>query len=183
MFAGKTAELIMRLEAARDAGRRVAAFKHVLDARYEPQRLVTHDRRVYEAVAVDRVAGLRSGVASSGPLEVIGIDEVHFFGVQHEAVALVELCRSEVAVGREVIAVGLEHDAWGQPFPPIPQLAAVADEVLRLRAPCTVCGAPAAYSQRMVPLGNDQMVGGPAEYEPRCARCFVAIAGDKPLYR
>ena len=76
MFAGKTALLIERLSEARAAGRRVRAFKHSLDTRYDVTRLATHDGRTFEAIpAADADAILRS----RGDAEVID-DEPQAFG-------------------------------------------------------------------------------------------------------
>lgn len=169
MFAGKTARLIERLIEAELAGRLTIAFKHMLDARYVPGELATHDDRRFPATAISDAALIESRV---GAAEVIGIDEAQFFGP-----ALVAVCERLRRDGRHVIAVGIDHDTWGRPFAPLPELTAIADHVEVMHTPCRVCGAPARYSQRMVPVVGGQMVGGPDEYEPRCAKCFVPWSG------
>ena len=57
MFAGKTERLIAFLREAQKAGRRVRAFKHAIDNRYDATHLVTHRNDSFPAVAV-RDAGL-----------------------------------------------------------------------------------------------------------------------------
>lgn len=174
MFAGKTARLIERLEAARQAGRTVRAFKHALDARYDAGHLATHDGRRFDAlVTADADEIVRHGATA----DVVGIDEAQFFGRP-----LVGACVTLRGQGRQVIVVGIDHDAWGQEFVPLPQLKRLADHVEVLCVPCTRCGAPARFSQRMVPVKNADMVGGPAEYEPRCARCFQPLPPPAPRY-
>lgn len=175
MFAGKTARLIARLAAAEAAGRRVVAFKHRLDTRYDARRLMTHDARSFPAVAA---GGAGDVLENAGPAECVGIDEAQFFGRP-----LVGVCRGLVEEGRCVIVAGIDHDAWGQDFPPLPELKAVAHEVELLHVPCTVCGQPARYSQRMVPVVAGQMVGGPGEYEPRCRTHFAPLSPPAPVYR
>jgi len=174
MFAGKTTRLIARLSAAADSGQRVLACKHSLDDRYHPSRLVTHDKRDREAIAVGDPTQLIEFAAN---VDVLGIDEAHFFG--RPLIKIVETIR---ATGCNVVLAGLDNDAWGQPFTPLPELKAVATKVDLLTLPCTSCGSPARYSQRMVPLSDDDMVGGLAEYEPRCPKCFTPIPGPKPVY-
>jgi thymidine kinase/uncharacterized protein with ATP-grasp and redox domains len=174
MFAGKTARLIEHLVTARAAGRRVVACKHLFDQRYDPKFLMTHDGRRFPAVAVASAAEILRRAAHA---EVLGIDEAQFFGK-----SLVRVWWEFRAVGCEVLVAGIDHDAWGQPFPPLPQLVALADEVERMEAPCTVCGRPAPYSQRMVPVVGGQMVGGPAEYQPRCAAHFCPLPAPPPRY-
>lgn len=172
MFAGKTARLIERLAAA--AGERVVACKHVLDSRYDPAHLATHDGRRFPAVAVPDPAAVERQAAEA---TVVGIDEAQFFGR-----ALVAVCTRLRAAGGTVIVAGIHHDAWGQDFPPLPQLMALADEVELLHVPCTVCGRPAEYSQRLTPVPAGDMVGGPGDYEPRCGCCFEPLPGPRPVY-
>jgi len=170
MFAGKTARLIERLSAARASGRR----KHVLDNRYDPARLMTHDGHMFAAIAV---AGAVDVEHRARGADVVGIDEAQFFGR-----GLIRVCRRLTDRGANVIVAGIDHDAWGQPFPPLPALADSCDDVEHLYAPCRICGQPAVFSQRMVPVVDGRMVGGPGEYEPRCGRCFVPLPGPAPTY-
>ena len=174
MFAGKTARLIERLKAARAAGRRVAAFKHPLDTRYDPTHLITHDGGSFDALAVARANDV---LAHAGDADVVGIDEAQFFGRE-----LVAVCQKLRADGKTVIVAGIDHDTWGQPFPPLPQLKALADEVEQRHAPCTVCGQPATFHQRVAPVIDGQLVGGPGEYEPRCPAHFTPLPPPAPVY-
>jgi thymidine kinase len=174
MFAGKTARLIERLRAARAAGQRVLGCKHRLDARYDPAHLRTHDGEWFEAVAVGQAGEILTRAAH---VQVLGIDEGQFFGRP-----LIPVCQELVAVGCTLIVAGIDRDAWGQPFPPLPELAALADEVELMDAPCTVCGRPARFSQRVAPVIDGQMVGGPAEYQPRCPAHFTPLPGPAPVY-
>jgi thymidine kinase len=174
MFVGKTARLIERLRAVRDAGRRVVAFKHTLDVRYARDALATHDGLRFPAsllVNADEIP------PRAGGAEVIGIDEAQFFGRR-----LVAVCEALRARGGQVIVAGIDYDAWGQPFPPLPSLKDIADSVEVMRASCRVCGEPAPFSQRMTPVVDGEMVGGPEDYEPRCARCFVPLPDPAPVY-
>jgi len=169
MFAGKTGRLIERLLAAQARGQQVVAFKHTLDRRYAPGELATHDERHFPATALADPALIESRL---GRAEIIGIDEAQFFGLP-----LVAVCQRLRAAGREIIAAGIDYDTWGRPFSPLPELRAIADDVELMDTPCRVCGSPARFSQRMVPVVDGQMVGGPQEYEPRCAACFVPWSG------
>jgi thymidine kinase len=191
MFSGKTARLIGLLQAAAAAGRRVLAVKHAIDDRYDASHLATHDGRRFPAASArnaaevmrlaagdDAVACREAAVVEPAgrsarriPFDVIGVDEAHFFGDE-----LTDVCRALVRHGRSVIAVGLHHDAWGRPFAPLPALIELADVVTLLQAPCTGCGAPAEYSQRMTPVTDPLMIGGPEAYQARCAGCFVPLA-------
>ena len=63
----------------------------------------------------------------------------------------------------------LDQDYRGRPFGPMPQLLAVADDVLKVPAICTVCGAPATKSYRLDEQRQDQVLVGESDiYEARC---------------
>jgi len=172
MFSGKTERLIARLRDARESGRRVAAFKHRIDDRYDATHLITHRQDRFEA---QRAADAADIERQSRDAEVIGIDEGHFFGAP-----LIAVAERLVAAGRRVIVVGIDNDAWGRPFTPMHQLSAVADEVVLAVTKCTRCGADARYSQRLVPVESNLMVGGAESYEPRCRACFQPLPGPPP---
>jgi len=170
MFSGKSLQLIGRVRQARQAGLKVAAFKHASDDRYGQRRIVTHDGQQIEATPVasaGRIATL------AGDADIIAIDEGQFFDG-----SLVDVCRQMARAGRIVIVAGLDRDSWGLPFGPIPALAEVADQVTRTRAVCARCGQPAEYTQRLVPVADRAMIGGPESYEPRCSRCFQPPPAD-----
>jgi thymidine kinase len=174
MFSGKTGRLIELLESERAAGRRVVACKHQLDARYDATRLATHDGRSFTAVAAGDAGQV---LARAGDADVVGIDEAQFFGR-----ALVAVCQTLTRDGKMVIVAGIDHDTWGQPFPPLPELKALADEVEQKHAPCAVCGQPAEFHQRMVPVVGGDLVGGPNEFEPRCRGHFTPLPPPAPAY-
>lgn len=170
MFAGKTEELIARLRAAMEGGLKTAAFKHAIDERYDPDHIITHTRDKFTAFRVPDGAAIERLI---GDASVIGIDEGHFFGL-----SLVDSVRRLRDRGKRIIIVGLEHDAWGNPFVPMPQLAEIAHSVLSKRIGCTVCGEAAMFTQRMVPVHTPTMVGGVGEYEPRCRAHFQPLEGE-----
>ncbi|MHC4067105.1 MAG: thymidine kinase [Planctomycetota bacterium] len=172
MFSGKTERLIARLRAAQKRGQRVGAFKHQIDDRYDPDHLITHTQDRFPAV---RVPGAAEIVSRGGGMDTVGIDEGHFFG--RPLIATVEQLAGSAS---RVIIVGLEYDAWGRPFLPMADLMERADEVLHMYACCRVCGGQARYTQRMVPLNSNIMVGGADSYEPRCQRCFQPLQGPPP---
>jgi len=165
MFSGKSEELIRRLRRARIARQKVQAFHPALDRRYSESEIVSHDARRIPSTAVADVEDLRR--ALDPDTLVVGIDEVQFLGP-----GLVAFCVELAAAGRRVIVAGLDMDYRGEPFEPVPQLMAVAEEVTKAHAVCVVCGAPASYSQRIVAGDERVMVGAAETYEPRCRAHF-----------
>jgi len=164
MFSGKTEELIRRLRRAQIARQRVAIFKPVIDDRYAPDCLVTHDRTRIPSLPVRHA---RQILDRAGTAQVLGIDEVQFFDR-----SVVAVCQRLANAGKRVIAAGLDTDYRGRAFEPVPELMAVAEYVTKVHAVCVVCGNPASRTQRVIRGGDRILVGGSEVYEPRCRRCF-----------
>ena len=180
MFSGKTEELIRRVKRARLAKQRVLLFKPRIDNRYDDVKVVSHEGLKAEATPVSTSAELLAIVeqvgAGSGRRpddgvehpQVVGIDEAQFF--DDGVVAVAERLAN---AGIRVICAGLDQDFRGQPFGPMPALMSIAEYVTKLHAVCTRCGAAACRSQRLIGMEGQLFVGGAADYEPRCRRCFV----------
>lgn len=168
MFSGKSEELIRRLKRAQIARRRVACFKPDLDVRYHSTAIASHSSQTLEALTVANVEELKAVLMPIVEfVEVIGVDEAQFFDD-----SLVRLSMELVHMGKRVILAGLDTTFAGEPFAPIPELMAIADEVTKLSAVCMQCGAPAIHTQR---LGSSQslvLVGAAGVYEARCRACF-----------
>ena len=170
MFAGKTEELIRLVRRALYAHRSVQVFKPALDTRSDTAEIRSHDGTLYEAHAVSASKEILSEIEAS--TDVIAIEEAQFFDG-----GIVEVCESLSDRGYEVVVTGLDMDFRGRPFGPVPELLAVADEVVKLRAICARCGRDASRSQRLVggepaPASAPTIqVGAEESYEARCRHC------------
>lgn len=167
MFSGKTEELIRRVKRALFARQLVQAFKPRIDDRYDRTRIVSHGSIAIDAVAVSSSESLLKRVRDA--TQVIAVDEAQFFDR-----GIVEAANELADSGRRVILAGLDQDYLGRPFPPMPDLMAIAEDVTKVRAVCTVCGLDASRSQRLQPSGATVLVGGSDSYEARCRGCFRA---------
>ena len=177
MFSGKSEELIRRLTRALIARQRVAVFKPAIDNRYHASEVASHAGRTLEAVAVPDAQAIRAQLSGQGDLlsvapegvDVIGIDEAQFFGPE-----LVPLVLELADAGVRVVLAGLDLDFRAEPFGSVPELLARAESVDKLTAICTVCGAPATRTQRLIggqPARFDDpvvLVGAQESYEARC---------------
>lgn len=167
MFAGKTEEVLRRVRRAVIARQKVLLVSHRLDERYAPASITSHDRRAYDARAVDTTTSIAELIEPD--TEVLVIDEAQFF--EHD---LGLFCSSLADRGLRVIAAGLDLNFRGEPFGPIPGLLAYADQVDKLTAVCMVCGNPATRTQRLVngrPASYHDpliLVAAADAYEPRC---------------
>ena len=168
MFSGKTEELIRRLKRAKIANLRVEIFKPKIDTRYSEESVVSHQGNSILSTPVDSA---RSILEKAEGVDVVGIDEAQFFD-EH----IVEVCNELAARGIRVIVAGLDLDFKGQPFGPMPQLCAIADEVTKVHAICVRCGALAYVSHRIVAGDKQVLLGEKQEYEPLCRECYKLVA-------
>ena len=170
MFAGKTEELIRRIRVLQYAKKKLIVFKPAIDNRYSISEIASHSGYRYQSVNVSSSEDILKHV---GPdIEVIAIDEAQFFDA-----GLVAVCEKLADSGKRVMVAGLDRDFRGEPFGVIPELLTRGEFVTKLSAVCTVCGAPATRTQRLVngqPAAYEDpiiLVGASEAYEARCRHC------------
>ena len=179
MFSGKSEELIRRVRRAIIARRQVQVFKSHLDDRYAGlYRVSSHDGLEIDANPVDTAGEIIRQVNSD--IEMVGIDEAQFLG--HD---IVRVATELAGRGIRVVLAGTDTDFRGEPFGPMGDLMAVAEQVDKLQAICVVCGDLACRNQRLIdgrPARYDSptiMVGGRESYEARCRHCHRVPSDDE----
>ncbi|SDS85269.1 thymidine kinase [Brevibacterium siliguriense] len=171
MFSGKSEELMRRVRRATIAGVDVLVVSHSLDTRSDISTITSHTGVNIPAVPLGDSAFLAEA-ARQKDYDLIAIDEAQFFGAELIP-AVDELLRQ----GFDVIVEGLCVTFDGQPFEPLPSFMAVAEEVLRLTAVCTVCGKDAVFHQRLEQ--KDSPIGsGPAKNAEAPQETLAATAID-----
>lgn len=165
MFSGKSEELIRRVTRSMLARIPVQTFKPGLDTRYSLSQVTSHSSLRVDAQPVDSSAALLRAVNKE--TIVIGVDEGQFFDE-----GLVAVCEALAVAGKQVIVAGLDLDYLGRPFDPIPRLAARSEYVTKMLAVCHRCGAPAAFTQRIVDSDELVVLGATDSYEARCRLCY-----------
>lgn len=170
MFAGKTEELIRRINVLSYAKKNIIVFKPKIDNRYSDSEIVSHSGAHVPCLVVEKAHDILTKV--KGDTEVVAIDEVQFFDKD-----IVEVCEYLADKGIRVMVAGLDKDFRGESFGVMPELLTRAEFVTKLTAVCAKCGAPATRTQRIVdgkPAGFDDpivLVGAEERYEPRCRHC------------
>jgi len=165
MFSGKSEELIRRLRRARIARRRVQVFKPAIDLRYSADEIVSHTDARLKAEVVNSGSEILSRL--DWRTQVVGVDEANFMGGE-----MVDIAQQLADSGKQVVIAGLDTDYLGRPFPPMPDLLALAESISKMLAICMRCGNPAKHTQRLVESGDLIVVGATGMYEARCRRCF-----------
>ena len=185
MFSGKTDELLRHLRRAEIAGRRIVLIRPAVDDRTPTGTVASRSGVAFAARSVPDSSAIPA-IVSAERASLVAIDEAQFFDA-----GLPEICELLAAEGRSVLVSGLDQDFLGRPFNAMPVLLALADQVTKLTAICTVCGEDATRTQRMVsgrPAAKDDpliVIGGMADdrYEARCRAHHVigAPRGQEPL--
>jgi thymidine kinase len=172
MFSGKTEELIRRLKRARIARQKVEIFKPKIDVRYDEVNVVSHDENSIPSTPVESASQI---LLLTNDVDVVGIDEAQFFDSE-----LASVCNTLANQGIRVIVAGLDMDYLGNPFGPIPALAAIAEDVIKVHAICMQCGDLASYSHRTTASDTLVLLGEKDSYEPLCRRCYLEKRGGQP---
>ncbi len=170
MYAGKTEELIRRLKRLDFARRNYFLFKPVIDNRYSDEEVVSHSGLKMPSIAIEHPKEILEYITED--TYAVAIDEVQFF--EDDIIDVMDYLADN---GIRVIAAGLDKDFRGEPFGMMPLLLTKAEFVTKLTSICSVCGADATRSQRLIngePASYDDpiiQVGATEAYEPRCRHC------------
>ena len=178
MFAGKTEELIRRINVLSYARKNILVFKPKIDDRYSTTEIASHAGSKVPCIVISEAKEILNHV--NYDTDVVAIDEVQFFDED-----VVDICEYLADSGLRVMVAGLDKDFRGEPFGVLPDLLTRAEFVTKLTAVCAKCGAPATRTQRIIngkPASfNDPivLVGAKETYEPRCRHCHEIV--EKPI--
>ena len=167
MFSGKTEELIKRLRRAKYAKCKVELFKSHVDDRCADDCTETHNGNQFKAITVRDPWEIVT-IVEELDIDVIGIDEIQFF--DEEIVKVIH--HLVFNLHKNVIAAGLNRDFRGKPFGHMPLVLSMAHSIDTLHAFCTICGATAVHSQRIVASSSLVKTGAKESYEARCTLHF-----------
>lgn len=172
MFAGKTSELIRRVRQVVDLGESTAVIvKPAMDSRFDQEAIVSHDGVAWRAIPVSepgRIVDLvaRATGAADHPVHVFA-DEVQFLESPHFDGSFHLVVHALLREGHAVTCAGLDLDWRGMPFDVTARLLAMADQVVKLKARCTVSGAAASKTFRKTAEGPRIVLGAADMYEAR----------------
>lgn len=182
MFAGKTSELIRKIEVIRNFGKKkVIIFKPKIDSRSGEGKIKSFHENYLEAIDIpaDNAKSLLTLIKKEEArcghrFSVIAIDEIQFLP------GIYPVVNSLLSQGYDVIAAGLRLDFKGEPFGETLSLVGLCigtHKITILNSFCSKCGKDAHLPQRLfdgkpVHYNADQvLVGGNESYEARCYDC------------
>ena len=165
MFSGKTEELINRIKKVELADEKYIIFKPKIDSRNPENKIISHAKN---EISASIVSSPKEILDLSVNYPVIGIDEAQFFDQ-----SIVDVCNLLANKGHRLIIAGLDMDFEGNPFGPMPNLMACAEDVMKVHAVCMETGNPAGYSYRKDNNDDLVLIGEKKEYKPLSREAFV----------
>ncbi len=165
MFSGKTEELISRIKKVELADEKYIIFRPKIDSRNPENKIISHAKN---EISASIVSSPKEILDLSVNYPVIGIDEAQFFDQ-----SIVDVCNLLANKGHRLIIAGLDMDFEGNPFGPMPNLMACAEDVMKVHAVCMETGNPAGYSYRKDNSDDLVLIGEKKEYKPLSREAFV----------
>jgi len=167
MSAGKTSELIRRIERYEIADRKCVVIKYINDTRYSENEIFTHRGASKEAIAAKLLFSVfEENKQKFLESDVIGIDEGQFFP------DLLEFCEEMANLGKTVIVSALDGDYKREPFDVVAKVIPKAKEITKLTAICIFCKDEAIYSKRLFQSDKLEEIGGLDKYKAVCRKCY-----------
>ena len=158
IFSGKTTELIHRLKLYQITKYKCLIVEYANDVWYNAKDIVSHDRQSLAAVSANKIAELKT---KSLDYEVIGIDEGQFFS------DIVKYCKEMANLGKIVISAALDGTYQRVGFGSILNLVPLAENV-KLSAVCMICFKDTAYTKRIGPEKELEVISGADKYMAVC---------------
>lgn len=179
MFSGKSEEVVRRLVRLAFARKNILVIRPKMDDRKTRSifDLIKENKylRKYKSITTSTVGSFHDlkQIIETGPTpDVVAIDETQFFS-NWVIDAITELLDMFDNRDFKIIVSGLDMDAFRNPFGPMPQFMAMADEVVKLTAVCNKCETQPALltykkggsPDKQVEIGDDDI------YQARCRSC------------
>ena len=172
MFAGKSEEMLRRINRFQYADISYLIFKPKIDTR--SAHVTSRDGRNNKCIKISKSSEIidylkEYETKNNTKIDAIAIDEAQFLDEE-----LGQICNKLANLGYVVYVAGLDLDFRGIPFPAMTNILAYADHVTKLTAICTVCGGEANRTQRLIngePAKiSDEIIqiGDNESYEARC---------------
>ena len=172
MFSGKSSYLLSSIRRYKEIGWSVYIITSNFDKRYTSDvKIVNHNQDSCVANIAINTLSDASNKVDFIEAKVIIIEEAQFFP------DLVEFVRDAVELyDKHVIVAGLDGDAQRKPFGKIIELIPLANNIVKLKAMCKMCGdgTEALFTSKKVHDSRVVDIGGADKYEALCRKHYIA---------
>jgi thymidine kinase len=169
MFSGKSDALLNDYENKYHKSK-ILLFKPKIDTR-DFGVVKTRNGKEVEAILIKDLADIKEHL--SDKITTIFIDEANFLKGD-----VAELLKLSVNDDLDIFIAGLNMTSEQKPFGIMPQILAVADEIVMMHASCNECNRDAIYTYYEGKKNKDILVGNEG-YSALCARCLRKKLNDK----
>lgn len=169
MFSGKTEELLRKINRFKYSKKEFLLFKPKIDVRYSKSKVTSHNKSKETAHLIDTIDDVKRICEKHKDIKIIAVDEVQFIKSNRPLYLDFLTLKSK---GYEIILSGLDMDYRGVPFPLIPEIMAIADEVIKLKAVCFDCGQDAGMSHKLLKEKEIVDIGANEKYKALCFKCW-----------
>lgn len=172
MYSGKTTELLSYLEIYKLGKKKTLLFKPALDVRYGIDVVKTHSGLKAQAISVEFSKDMLSYLQEK--VDAVFIDEVQFFDKD-----LIKVVRKLLDENVNVFCAGLDMTFKQNPFETTMLLLALANEVIKKKAVCHVCGEHNATLTYKISRDDSEIdIGGKEKYIAVCRDCYNRLVED-----
>jgi len=168
MFSGKTETLISYARRYILAKKKIILIKYAKDVRYSVDDICSHNQNSIKATfSCDTLEPLLWNTEIKDA-DVVLIDEGQFFPDADK------VCEQLANEGKIVIVACLNGNFKREEFPVVSRLIPKAEELVHLKAVCSLCGEDACFTYRKVDGSDLIMIGGAESYQPLCRSCYIS---------
>lgn len=171
MYSGKTSTLVTRYKRHKIAGRKCVMVKFLKDTRYDPDKVVTHDKIKITSIKCELLENINDIVKN---YDVICIDEAQFF---KDAAKYCDIWAND---GKIIEICGLNGDCNRKPFNIISELIPIVENITYLTAICVKTGCEANYTKKI--NTNDSNIYNDKENSIQIGGKDMYISVDRKTY-
>ena len=173
MFAGKSSEILKRIDILRISKQKYQVFSPTIDDRYGEKKVSNHMGWSHPSINVNNAQELLAKLKPE--TNFIIIDEIQFFSKK-----IVEVIVKLANEGKKIIVAGLAADFRGIPFETTTLLLVRAEYVTHLNSICNKCydaahkiqrltnGKASSANEKTITVGDWKNI----HYESRCRSCY-----------
>ncbi|MDE6472805.1 MAG: thymidine kinase [Ureaplasma sp.] len=166
MFSGKTEELLRKLNRLYWAKVPFITFKPAIDTRGGTDNINSRDGRKWVTNPIKSSLDIFEILSKpeNKKIKVVAFDEAQFLDN-----GIIDVVKTLAKNGYHVIIACLDKDWRAKPFGPVPELLAIADQITKLSAICTICTKEATFTERVTNTNKDLIfIGDSDSYDARC---------------
>jgi len=168
MFSGKTSFLINLYKNNVKNNKNTLVINHILDNRYGNKGMSNHNKETIDCIKMENLKDIYMILNNpkNPRYNTILINEGQFFKDLYNVVYTLLLSNYKIYV------CGLNCDSNMEKFGTILDIIPLADDILKLKSICKLCGKNGSFTKRLINSKKKIIIGHSDIYIPVCRECF-----------